>query len=447
MFKAGALSAAATVGMMATAPAMAAAPVAQANATALTLAVATNPADSGTVVATHDGNSESVEGQANPPISVLDNQRLANIGVLAQEATATVENRDGISAACAGVAGEGGSLAQVGDSWCLTPGETPVNVSIANLDLSGVELIDPESALAPLAELNVPVEQVVGPLTKSISEGLAPLGDLGISGEATAVEGRCTAEPGSAQGSARIVDGHLVLTAGGEQVDLVDLPVNPPANTKVLTNLDVVLATVLDALRTDLENTLDGALKDLGAVPQAVKEQVVDTLIAEIAPQLAPLEENILEVTLNKQDGTADTVEVTALSARVLPAAQEFAGDALVSLDLGRAECGPNARTTAAGPGDGDADEDGGDSDGGTNDGGGDTTDGGTNDGGDDDSGATGDDGGAADTGTPVPTSVDAGTSFNPFAPTESVTNAAALAGLMTAAAGLGLLAYRRWAL
>lgn len=427
---------------MSTAPAMAAKPVAQADATALTLAVAGNGADSGTVRASHDGSKETVEGEAHPPVSVLDNQRVANIGVLAQEADASTKGRNGVSSACAGVAGEGGSLAQVGDSWCLEPGQ-PIDVSIANLDLTGVELVDPESALAPLAELNVPVEQLVGPLTAAVSDGLAPLGDLGISGEATAVEGRCTAEPGRAEGAARIVDGRLRLTAGGEDMGVVDLPVNPPANTRVLTDLDVVLTTVLDALRTDLENTLDGALKDLGQVTEALKQQVVDTVIAQVAPQLAPLEDNVLEVVLNEQDATADSVEVTALSARVLPAAQDFAGDALVSLDLGRVSCGPNARMADAGdnpgddtgeqPGDNPGQDDGTDGDDADN---------------TDNTDVAGNDGtsGPSVTSPAVPTSVDAGSAgFNPFDPAASTTNAAALAGLMALAAGAGVLAYRRW--
>ena len=450
MFKAGALSAAATLGMMAAAPAMAAASIAQADANAITVSIAGSPADSGTVTATHDGTKETVEGETSAAaVDVLGNQGLANIGVLAQEATASVENRNGISFACAGVAGEGGAVVQVGDSWCLEPADAPLDVTFANLDLTGVELIDPESALGPLAEANE-LEALLGPVTAAISEGLseglAPLGEVRIHGSADVIDAYCTAEPGSAEGNARVLDGQLFLTVGGETVALAQLPVGTEPNTKALTDLDDVMTAVLDALRTDLEESLNGALAPLTALPDGLQEQIVDTVIAELAPQLAPLEENILDITINEQTITGDSVEVTALSADVLPAAAEYAGGPLVNVDLANVSCGPNARAAATDTDTGD----GGDNDG---DNGGNTGGGNTGGGADDDGSAGGgtgdnaDDGGFAGTSVPVPTSVDAGTAVNPFAPTASGTNAAALAGLMTAAAGLGLLAYRRWAL
>ena len=446
MFKAGALSAAATLGMMATAPAMAATTVAQADANAITVSVAGEADGSGTVTATHDGTAESVEGQANPPVGVLGNQQLANIGVLAQEATADVQNRNGISAACAGVAGEGGAVVQVGESWCLEPGDAPLDITFAHLDLSGVELVDPESALAPLAEVNPVVEgmlsQITGPLSDALEQATEPMGDVRIHGRADAVDAYCEAEPGSAEGDARVVNGQVFLTVNAETVALQDLEVKTGESTKVVTDLDEVLDAVLAAIEDDLEKSLDGALADVGGLSDQIRENIVDTLIGEIAPQLAPVEENLLDITLNEQAATDDSIEVTALSAHVLPAAEEYAGGPLVDAEVANVSCGPNARTAADNPGDSDGDDGGdntGDSDGDDGAVPGDSTGGGTAD--------SGDDGGFAGTSTPVPTAVDSGTAVNPFAPTASGTNAAALAGLMTAAAGLGLLAYRRWAL
>ena len=131
----GALGAAVALTALGIAPAMAAEVASQASASAITIGIAGNAQDSGRVTATNDGENETVEGETNPPISVLTSQDVLNLGVLAQDATATVEGEDGVSAACAGVAGDGGAVAEVGDSDCITPGQ-PIGVDIANLDLS-----------------------------------------------------------------------------------------------------------------------------------------------------------------------------------------------------------------------------------------------------------------------------------------------------------------------
>lgn len=347
----GALASAAALTLLSAAPAHAAT-VAQATANAYTLKIAESGTDSGTVVATHDGSGAEKTGSTNPPVDALDNQELLNAGVLAQDAAVRVQdNGAGWSAACAGVAGEGGSVAQVGDSGCITPGE-PVGLSIANLDLTGVELTDPESALAPLGAAAQPLaDELVGPLTAAVSDGLEPLGAIGIAGTLGAVEARCVAAPGRAQGTANIVNSQLTLTAGGESVDVVNLPASPEPNTEVPVELDSVADTVLDALRTDLETTLDGALSDLGGTVVApVQEEIVDNVIGQIAPQLQPLQDNVLRIVLNEQSGGEDSVEVTALHAEVLPAAAQLGGPSLLDAKLGTVTCGPNGEMAPAAP-------------------------------------------------------------------------------------------------
>ncbi|MDQ4053118.1 MAG: hypothetical protein M3237_10515 [Actinomycetota bacterium] len=321
--------------------------VSRAGANALTLGIADSPISTGIVAATNDGLGEVKTGEVTPPIAVLGNQNLLDVGALIQDATAAVEGRDGMSEACAGVAGNGGQVATVGESSCIAPGD-PVGISIANLDLTGSVLIDPESALGQLAALQPIMDELVGPLTQAISDGLEPLGATGLGGTLGAVESRCTAIPGSAEGSANIVDTQLTLSIAGTDVPLVNFPANPPPNTKVLTNLDVVLNTVLDALRTDINTTLDGALAPLSAVIDPIQDQIVNVLIAEIAPQLAPLEENILDITLNKQTTpTAGAIAVTAIDLKLLPAAAQFGSPPLVTAEIATVTCGPNGRTDA----------------------------------------------------------------------------------------------------
>ena len=142
--------------------------VSQAEAEALELSIGGNAFSTDVVRATNDGSGEVKTGEVTPPIGVLGNQDVLDIGVLVQDAEAKVEGRDGVSQACSGVAGDGGQVATVGESNCITPGD-PVGITIANLDLTGAILIDPESALGGLAALNPIMDQLVGPLTQAIT--------------------------------------------------------------------------------------------------------------------------------------------------------------------------------------------------------------------------------------------------------------------------------------
>jgi hypothetical protein len=341
----GAMPVAAIVFLLATAPAYAASPVSQATATALSGQVAGNGTDSGTVIARHDGHDEQKTGDAHPPVDVLGNQQLLNVGVLAQEATADVDDEGfGTSRACAGIAGNGGSVAQVGDARCLEPG-APVGLSIANLDLTDAVLFDPQSALAPLGQLQPVIDQVVGPVTAAVSDNLTPLGETGLAGTLGVVEASCTAGPDGLTGSANIVDSKIALSLAGTTVEVVDLPVNPPPNTEVLVDLDVVATGVLDAIRDDLNTTLDGQLAPLTAAIDPVQKQIVDNALAQVGPQLAPLSQNVLRIVLNKQTKADDRIEVTAMTIDVLPAAAaQLDGASLGSAQIGHVSCGPNGR-------------------------------------------------------------------------------------------------------
>src|SRR5690606_34081558 len=151
-------------------------------------AIAGSPISTGTLKATNDGSGEKKTGEVNPPIDVLENQDVLDVGVIAQDATARVENRNGVSRACSGVAGDGASVADVGESNCLTPGD-PVGITIANLDLTGSVVVNPTSAFGPLGQILQPIwDQVVGPLTNAIVGVLEPLESTGLTGTLGAVQ-------------------------------------------------------------------------------------------------------------------------------------------------------------------------------------------------------------------------------------------------------------------
>jgi hypothetical protein len=347
----GALAGATILALMAMAPALGATTVSQASANALTISVAGTGQGTGTVTATNDGKNESVQGETAPPVQVLGNQQLLNAGTLAQEATATVDGAGaGASAACAGVAGQGGSVAQIGDSSCLRPGQ-PIGLTFANLDLSNLVVFDEDTQLAPLNQATDPViDQAVGPLTRQLSQAVAAqAGNGGIfGGTLGAVESRCsTSAGGGANGTTTIVNGRIGATFGGQTVDLLDFPVHPAPNTRLVTDLDKVVNLFLEAVRNDLNNTLDGQAAPLGAALDPIQEQIVNAAIGEIAPQLAPLEENVLSATLNAQTRpAADSIRVSAIQLDVLPAARAQLGAPLAEADLANVTCGPNGRVT-----------------------------------------------------------------------------------------------------
>lgn len=340
--------------------------VAKAEANALTLTIAGSPVSSGDVVSTHNGKKETVTGEANPPIAVLGNQDLLDIGVLAQEVKTSVANKKGKAQACSGIAGDGASVADVGESNCITPGD-PIGVNLTNLDLTGAVLIDPKSALGPLSALNAIVDQLVAPLTSAIEGGLGPFANTGLTGTFGTVQSRCSASPGNLTGTANIADSTLELAVAGQTVPLVNLPASPPPNTKVVTDLDVVLDTIIDAVKVDLDTTLNGLAAPLKLIVQPIQDQVVDLLIKQISDQLAPLEENVLDITLNKQTRSDGRIAVNALTLELLPAATQFGAPQLLTADIANVACGPTSAVTDDDDDDGD---DGGNDDGNNNNGG-----------------------------------------------------------------------------
>jgi len=344
---------AATVSLVAVAPVTAAAPVARADASAVTIALAGNANGSGTVTATNDGSREQKTGEAAPPVGVLGGeQTLIQSGALAQEATAA---KTGRSAACAGLAGAGGSVVRIGETNCLDAGNGSVDLSAGTLDLSGSTLINKDSALGEIP--SGPFDEVLGEVTSSLSDGLsdasAELAALGLRGNLDAISAHCQAGPGTASGDSDFAGVNLALDVPGrDPVVLQQLNAKYPPNTDVFIDIDKAVDEILEAVEDDLEESLDGAFAPLAEeVVAPVREAVVSNVLSQVAGQLKPLSDNLLKLTLNKQDRTGrERIEVTALDLSVLPAAREQVGGPLVAAQIGNADCGPNGRTAAARP-------------------------------------------------------------------------------------------------
>ncbi len=115
------------------------------------------------------------------------------------------------------------------------------------------------------------------------------------------------------------MDTKVTLGGAGQSVTLLDLPVNPAPNTHVTTNLSKVATLVLDTVKTDLKGSLNGAAGQLTILTDTIQQQIINNVVTKVDGQLAPLEQNVLDITLNKQvRPTDDSIEVTALDASVL---------------------------------------------------------------------------------------------------------------------------------
>lgn len=336
----GALLTTAAVLAVSAGPAMAAEPVAQASATGLRLTLGGTPTDSGTYTVTNDGKRETATGSNEPAISALGGQSFIQAGTLSQDADTVIRDRRGFSAACAGLAGDGATLVEVAEGGCLVPGEN-LALNAGSADLTGIQILgdqfpqELQDALAPV------LDPLLDGLTTALQTVLDGAGiELGL--DLGAIQSFCTAEPGTAAGGTDITDASLFATLADTRIDILELPTNPPPNTKVVTDLGVVVQSLLDALRVEFETAIDGALGPLTAVIDGA--EVLAEALGQVGEQLAPLEENVLDITLNKQEfPTGDSIVVTALDLNLLPAA-ETAGFEVLSAQIGESACGPNSR-------------------------------------------------------------------------------------------------------
>jgi hypothetical protein len=360
MLRFGAIIGAATVSTLAIAPAFAAATVSQATAQSLTLSIAGNSVIAQETTATNDGADETVTDNSTVPTlaDLLPANNLLGVGVAPQ---AAVANPDGTSYACAGIAGTGGGIVKVGDSACHLNGE-PLTIDLAHLDLGNIILGTDSalgSALAPLSVILEPLGIALTQVVTALSDGLAgtPLGEISIGGSLSAIEASCQADPDAATGDTRLVDSSggsnatpisVTLPGVAEPIVLLNLPANPPKDTHVVVDLDVVTQTLIDALEVELDTAVGGALSGLGlgVLLQTVQDQVVTVLVQNLQPLLQAIQDNLLDITLNHQVSSEGgrKIEVTALSLEVLPAAAQFAGSSLISGEIGKVSCGPNSR-------------------------------------------------------------------------------------------------------
>ena len=145
-----ALATSAALVVLSAAPGTAAQPLAKGTAVGLSLVVGGTANDSGAYTVTNDGSGETRSGARDPQIRALGGQSLISAGTLAQNAATTVTRGDGSVVACAGLAGDGATVAEVGEGDCLSPGNQ-LQLNAANFDLSQITVAEGES-LGPLSD-------------------------------------------------------------------------------------------------------------------------------------------------------------------------------------------------------------------------------------------------------------------------------------------------------
>ena len=370
MSKGAALLAATTALGLAAAPAFAAPPdysaIAQATGTAVSVTLAGSGTDSDAYTSRIDytGTRDNT-GSNRPLLTALGGQDFLSAGTLAQDATTAVRNGVGTSAACAGLAGDGATLVSAGDGNCLRGGET-LSLGVGSLDFSKLTVVQSGLFQGVDSQIETALAPYQKQLTQALSDGLTQvvdaLGDPALHLDLGAVQSHCTADGRTVSGASNLANvGAWVNIPTVGRVDLVKLPVNPAPNTHVVTDLSGVVDALAKPLKQNLGSTLPNALDSIPGLGAALKpvlaqlrvglDQVTRTLeqnvLDQLSSQLAPLQDNLLDITLNKQQRGAGSIEVTALDLAVLPVARQFVdGDAL-HLTVGTSSCGPNRAVSA----------------------------------------------------------------------------------------------------
>jgi hypothetical protein len=108
-----------------------------------------------------------------------------------------------------------------------------------------------------------------------------------------------------------------------------------------------VVTVILKSVEDDLTTSLTGALAPLASGVAQAREAIVTNVTSQLDGKLAPLSENALKLTLNKQSGSEDQIRVNALDLQVLPAAKAQLGASALAVQIGNVVCGPSGRQVA----------------------------------------------------------------------------------------------------
>mgnify|MGYP001283593875 CR=1 FL=1 len=308
----------------------------------------------------NDGVTATVRGVTTPDLPVIDNQRHAVVGVLGQDAYASVT---GQAAACAGVVGRGGTLKIGSDQSCLVSGSGTVQVSLGTLNHLGLGAIlggelpglpelpqlpdlpvpvpgSPEVPVPGIPDLPVPelgapertgVElpdaKEVGvpglpdlelPDLPELNLPVADLPDVELAVVAKGITARCLVSPTEIDGTTDIAHASVVAIVDGQQIPLADLPPDG-------------LTLSLDQLLVALQNHL----------PDEVNAIIGEVLMALPTEKLDDVQ--LVDIQVDAQATVNGQITVTALGVQT-------AYPGLFDLALGTVTCASNPRLASPMP-------------------------------------------------------------------------------------------------
>ncbi|WP_406023793.1 hypothetical protein OH802_28910 [Nocardioides sp. NBC_00850] len=345
------VAATAMIGLSVTAaPATAAEkPQAKASSVALTVNVSDKvKVDTGRYTATYNGKKTVNSGTNKPALPLLaGDQQLLSVGVFAQDAAAALQNGNVYSGACSALAGKGATLVAIGDgSSCVKPGEA-VTVNLAELNLEKLGATtdyvlndQSKSVHVKLGPVNDLVQTVVsGVLTK--------VGGLSVGVDLDAAESTCMAQGTKFKGKTQLKNAAVTVNVPGKgDIKVADLPTNPKKNTTVVPDLSPVTDAVLGRVDTLLQSGLKSKIAP-GVLDVSIRVDLIEHIKEQLAVLLKGLETDLVKLTLNKQDKTAKSLEVSALDINVLDAVKKVGAPTAAKVAIGTSTCGTNGLTSS----------------------------------------------------------------------------------------------------
>lgn len=324
-------------------------PQAKASSVALTVNVSDKvKVDTGRYTATYNGKKTVNSGTNKPALPLLaGDQQLLSVGVFAQDAAAALQNGTVYSGACSALAGKGATLVAIGDgSSCVKPGEA-VTVNLAELDLQKLGATtdyllndQSKSVHVKLGPVNDLVQTVVsGVLTK--------VGGLSVGVDLDAAESTCMAQGTKFKGKTQLKNAAVTVNVPGKgDIEVADLPANPKKNTTVVPDLSPVTDAVLGRVDTLLQSGLKSKIAP-GVLDVSIRIDLIEHIKEQLAVLLKGLETDLVKLTLNKQDKTAKSLEVSALDINVLDAVKKVGAPTAAKVAIGTSTCGTNGLTSS----------------------------------------------------------------------------------------------------
>jgi hypothetical protein len=324
-------------------------PQAKASSVALTVNVSDKvKVDTGRYTATYNGKKTVNSGTNKPALPLLaSDQQLLAVGVFAQDAAAALQDGTAYSGACSALAGEGATLVSIGDgSSCVKPGEA-VKVNLAELDLQKLGATtdyvlndQSKSVHVKLGPVNDLVQTVVsGVLTK--------VGGLSVGVNMDAAESTCMAQGSDFTGKTQLKNAAVTVNVPGKgDIKVADLPTNPKKNTTVVPDLSPVTDAVLGRVDTLLQSGLKSKVAP-GVLDVSIRVDLIEHIKEQLAVLLKGIETDLVKLTMNKQDKSAKSLEVSALDIKVLDAVKKVGAPTAANVAIGTSTCGTNGLTAS----------------------------------------------------------------------------------------------------